>query len=464
MTISISRKITEGEYNVDQFSQILREVDSMGYDPLILHAKRRFVQVISGSDELAETIAKPLDRNRVLEFVYRRYPLARFRRGDQIVVAGDVFLTQDAKGLLYISLQLSEIDLRRSKNPDTFQAPIEVGLIGRETTLEELNDFVEAVSSTMKKHGMEVLWKEKIYENPQFAELSQSEETQFIPASALSEDDLNLAQTLEDRETRNLAIMIRRAGGMLLSDVEQKAKIAESKVKGIIDTLVESELLSLEYVVICRKTSNQVNRVDSLDKIAAMKKMGIKCSCGRSISDERIEELIVPTEKLQKLLNQSYWMTAQLVRSLMNLNIPECQILLNLREGAEEIDAFVDVDGLLLMFELKDNEFSMGHAYPFGGRIGLYKPEYAIIVSTKGVDPDVKSYFERVRPDAEIVYVENLKSLTPSLEQVIEEVRASRVRELIESFDPMATIEMPISEFLLPKLGLELPRRRRPRP
>ena len=49
---------------------------------------------------------------------------------------------------------------------------------------------------------------------------------------------------------------------------------------------------------------------------------------------------------------------------LEKLGIPRDRILLNLQEGAEEIDSFVDVDGSLLMFELKDSEFSMGHAYP----------------------------------------------------------------------------------------------------
>jgi hypothetical protein len=53
-----------------------------------------------------------------------------------------------------------------------------------------------------------------------------------------------------------------------------------------------------------------------------------------------------------------------------------------------------------MMYELKDNEFSMGHAYPFGGRIGLYKPDIALIVSTKGVAPEVKEYFNRVKPNS----------------------------------------------------------------
>jgi len=303
-------------------------------------------------------------------------------------------------------------------------------------------------------------WVPKHYQSPQFDELSNSEEAQFIPASTIASGDLTLAELLEDAAIRDLAITIRRAGGILVSDIAKKAKASSLDVQSTIQKLVEAGLLSQEYVVICKKTSNQINRVDSQDKIAEMAKLGVRCSCGRLISDERIEELIVPTKHLQQLLNQSYWMTARLVQALETLHVPDERVLLNLQEGAEEIDAFVDVDGTLLMFELKDNEFSMGHAYPFGGRIGLYKPDYAIIVSTKGVDSDVKSYFKRVGPDTTIVYIENLDDLTSKLEEVIATVRASRVQELIRLFDPMASIETSLSEFLLPRLGIHMPKKR----
>ena len=50
------------------------------------------------------------------------------------------------------------------------------------------------------------------------------------------------------------------------------------------------------------------------------------------------------------MLDQSYWTTVKLVDNLRKLGISNNQILLNLRDGAEKIDAFVDVDGALVCF------------------------------------------------------------------------------------------------------------------
>ena len=155
-------------------------------------------------------------------------------------------------------------------------------------------------------------------------------------------------------------------------------------------------------------------------------------------------------------------MTARLAKLLKSLSVPDERILLNLHEGAEEIDALVDLEGTLIMFELKDNEFSMGHAYPFAARIGLYEPDFAIVVSTKGVAPDVKEYFKKVRSGAEIIYVDNLNELDNSLQEVVKYVRTRRARELISQFQEMARLEVPVTQMIATKLELQrVPSRRK---
>ncbi|HZX12903.1 MAG TPA: hypothetical protein VFF49_00710 [Thermodesulfobacteriota bacterium] len=273
---------------------------------------------------------------------------------------------------------------------------------------------------------------------------------------------MEIAEHLEDVSSRNIAVVVKRSGGILASDLTKRADIKPEQTQTAIEQLSKAGLLSQEYVVICKKTSNQVNRVNSKEKVKQMTEIGVLCSCGNPIGQERIEELFSPTPILQKMLDQSYWMTARLVRLLKVLNIPNERILLNLQEGAEEIDAFVDLEGTLLMFELKDNEFSMGHAYPFGGRIGLYKPDIAVIIATKGVAPEVREYFKRVKPAAEIVYVGSLDEFDENLQMVVMQSRSRRAYELISQFEPMASIEIPVAQMITNQLGIiRTPMRRR---
>jgi len=223
---------------------------------------------------------------------------------------------------------------------------------------------------------------------------------------------------------------------------------------------VESNLLSTEYVVICKKTSNQINRVRDHATIDKVAEAGLICSCGRPINEERIEELLVPTDILHKMLNQSFWTTVRLVRSLREIGVLDENILLNLREGADEIDAFINLDGVLLMVELKDSEFSMGHAYPFAGRISQYKPVYALIVSTQGIDADVTQYFDRVKPEAKIIYIKTLEQLKPSLEKIALEIRSKEAGEILKLIEANNFMAIPLVDLAAKNLNLTIPKER----
>jgi hypothetical protein len=243
---------------------------------------------------------------------------------------------------------------------------------------------------------------------------------------------------------------------MLVEDVARKVAKTES-TKSKVEVLVNEKLLSREYAVICRQTSNQVNRVKSMEVLERMREHEVQCSCGRPIADELVQELYSPSPVLQKLLNQSYWLTARLVSALRRLGVADDRILLNLQEGPEEIDTFVDLEGSLLMFELKDNEFSMGHAYPFAGRIGIYRPDYAIIVSTEGVAPDVKAYMNKISPGAKVRYVESLEQMQQELLRVKEEIYNELALRTLASLDGLALAQIPLTRILSAKIGVKVP-------
>lgn len=465
MTLSIESHATPFKLDHKAFSKLLEHVARKGYEPLILRAKTQFTAVFGVPEKEASFRKRDLVyQQRLFNYrVVRRPSSQSFSSDLRFLVAGDIFFSLEDSGIFYMALMILEPDTvrARSKKLEEIESQLEVGFIGDTNGKDSLGDFVELVSESLKEQGAKPSWEAVQTSNPQFAELCQDEENRFVLASDLPQQELELAETLEDLSTRNLAVIVRRAGGILMGDLLKKADSNPEELQAIVERLGNDRLLSQEYVVICKKTSNQVNRVDTRDKIEEMGKIGVRCSCGNPISEERIEELIVPTPMLQKMLDQSYWMTTRLVQLLENLQIPKERILLNLQEGAEEIDAFVDLDGTLLMFELKDSEFSMGHAYPFGGRIGLYKPDFAVIVSTRRVASEVKAYFERIEPEIkQIVYVGSLNELTSKLQDLTTKIRTQRAKEIISLFEPLAEVEAPLSQMLGLRLGLsEKPKR-----
>ena len=94
------------------------------------------------------------------------------------------------------------------------------------------------------------------------------------------------------------------------------------------------------------------------------------------------------------------------------------------------------------MFELKDSEFGLGHAYPFNGRIGLFQPDRALIVSTQGISSEVKDYFKKVKLSVEIIFIENLDELQEKLEKVIDEIQSELISNIFEGFEVISTINI----------------------
>jgi hypothetical protein len=439
-------------------SDLLNHLLPAGYNPLIIQAKQQFLSVL-GHEPPMEAVLKPgqdIYMTAAYEMASMHRIGSRYRNEFRVPISGDIFFSPAGHGFLYILFTAPDESIsRRHLEEEKSDLSLEVGYLGEEEDVECLDALVELVKNAMLTQNPDMAWNLLQRTSPQFNQLADSEDVKFISASTFTEADFNLAKLLEDPSLREAAITVKRSGSILAVDFKRKSEWRD-KEDDAIKELLDMNLISKEYIIFCRKTSNPINRIKSKDYLLKMGEIGVLCSCGNPISGERVEELFSPTSTLQKMLDQSYWTSVRFVDVLHQLNIPNDRILLNINQGSEEMDAFVDIDGVLLMVELKDSEFSMGHAYPFGGRIGLYKPDYAIIVSTKGVAPEVRDYFNRVKPEANLVYINRLDELLSSLREVITEVRAQLALQILSLFGPMATIQLPISQMFSERLGISV--------
>jgi hypothetical protein len=464
MALAILTKSTPCDLDAAGCEALLNRLRTRGYVPLIAEARRQSGLVFGATE----------DDLRAMDLAQRElfYPdlLYYYRASgirydpDEAPAAGDLFAPEGGAAVLFLALQPPHGERPRRAKTKSGGHLLVAGFIGDSSESAALDAFVDAIAQLLAEEDKGLRWEGVRTASAKFAELRASEGAQSLPASDLPEDELRLSALLEDDRARALARTVRAAGGILASDLTKKSGLESEEATSLIRRLGSSGLLATEYVIICRKTSNQVNRVDSRERVRELENMNVRCSCGRPLSEERIEELVVPTRQLQKLLDQSHWMSAKLVGVLEDLGVPREQVLLTLQEGAEEVDAFADVEGSLLMFELKDAEFSMGHAYPFGGRIGLYKPDIAVMVATAGIAPDVREYFGRAKPDARMVYVGSLSELRSELAIIVSDLRASDALARVTQFAHMAQIRLPVAELLAKRLGIEqTPRRRRRR-
>jgi hypothetical protein len=259
-------------------------------------------------------------------------------------------------------------------------------------------------------------------------------------------------EVLSRRSYRTLATAIAMkssAGGLLLADAGKKRQREDpredpNEISAIKDQLIDVGLASPGFVIICSVSNSRVIRVDSTESLIEFANKGLKCACGRPISAETPQEVLTITTNGRLLLDKSLWMTILLKQRLEALGVQSYNILLECQIGGNEIDCIASIGGEIVMFELKDKEFSLGNAYALWAKISLVEPQHTVIITTDRVGNDVKEYFRslgmgRRRTSSppgvtsQITYIEGMEDFQAGLDNVVFEIYQRKAREIIVS-------------------------------
>jgi len=117
------------------------------------------------------------------------------------------------------------------------------------------------------------------------------------------------------------------------------------------------------------------------------------------------------------------------------------------RYSGEEVDCIAEVGGKLVLFELKDKEFNLGHAYSFGAKLAIFQPDYPVILTTEKIGKDALDHFALTKSSAterralrgfrnadsppEIIFIEGLSSLPEALENLYSEIVTLRLAPVL---------------------------------
>ncbi len=215
-------------------------------------------------------------------------------------------------------------------------------------------------------------------------------------------EEIAAAKTLTDEALRRAALAIASSGGLLQRDIPKQLQPEDqNRSEEIVQALRDLGVVDSDLVVICSRGSTQVARVPDQEALERAATAGMRCACGRAILDETAEEALEISSLGRRLLDGSWWMSVLLMERLRELGIDYDSMLLEQKSGGDELDCFADLSGELALSELKDKEFSLGNAYSFGAKIGIHRPQHAVVVTTSHVGNDAKEHFRRSQ-DAEI--------------------------------------------------------------
>lgn len=258
---------------------------------------------------------------------------------------------------------------------------------------------------------------------------------------APTEEELGAASVLSDKAVRMLAIAIKSSSGLLLGDASKQIPPKErGRVDFIVQLLIDKGLVETEVVVICTKTAAQVSRVPTSEVLKDLDKHGLRCACGKSLSAEKQEKALRVTEFGRSMIDGSAWLSFLVLQYLIDFGVPVSQVRMEQEYAGEEVDCLAEIYGRIVLFELKDKEFNLGNAYSFGAKVGIFRPDIPVIVTTERVGADARDHFVRSATvgrgarryafdesssGEKMTFIEGLDNLREGIESVVTEIASA---------------------------------------
>lgn len=251
-------------------------------------------------------------------------------------------------------------------------------------------------------------------------------------------EELDQSQLMRSAEHRDFMLGLAQVGKARSVDA---ATVVD---EGITEPLLGKKLIRKEYLVTCRKDSRTLCTVSDRSQLAAGIEMNC-VSCGRPFKDELIQEIFSLTESGRNLLTSSKWMTIWVTDLLVQSGIPLTDIGWNPEAAAEELDIVVTVQGERALFELKNREFGLGDAYPFGFRVERYRGSVGVIATTDKVSDDAKRLFRdevSQRRGVDIDFLEGEQDIESRMSDLMERLSKRAIERFFVDFSEQIGIDL----------------------
>jgi hypothetical protein len=198
-------------------------------------------------------------------------------------------------------------------------------------------------------------------------------------------------ELLEDVEARRLLRRIResQAEGRVsefLSHVEN-----EAATLSLINQMADAGLLRREVQVSCRQNGRSLFRLPSPDALNVITASNATCSeCGTAIADEKIEDLVKPTDTAAGLLEDGSWLANRIYASLRELGVTEKQIARAANSEDGEAHMLVSVCDEPFLLVLRDGDISVAQARHALAKQTETEAAHLVVISSGKIQEDAR--------------------------------------------------------------------------
>jgi hypothetical protein len=372
---------------------------------------------------------------------------------DAPYVRGDVFCFEDF--VLYLIFGDEERDVSGMRAGIVYEAETTAPQLSLESFCRNVRDALEATRSSSSSGGSvsdngkttaeDMAWREREPSDAgkplaQFAEGRTREASDVRKETAV--ERLRAVELLEDAGARRFLWRISESQGTGLGTTDMQTE-AEAGMDSLVGRLSDAGLLRREVVVSCRKVGRSLFRLPSPDALNVITSSNAICSeCGAKIADEKVDELIVPTDTASTLLENGTWLSTRLYSVLRGLGLPESRIAVGPSSSDGETHLMADVCGEAFLFVLRDGDLSAAHARRALEKQIETEASHLVVVATGKVQDEARIRLReharrraRSGSEVEVLLVEGVNSAINELQHAFERVSQRALAEELYALD-----------------------------
>ena len=227
-----------------------------------------------------------------------------------------------------------------------------------------------------------------------------------------------------------------------------------------IEGLENVGLVEREVQVSCRKTGHALFRLPNAQALAVVTVSDATCSeCGSRVSDEKVEEVIAPTQLASSLLEDGSWLVNRLHFTLRQLGVPESEIAVGPCEGTGYGQMMANICGESFLLVTRDGDLTPAFARWAIDLELETEASHLVVVSTGKLFNEAAVLLEnhsrrRVSAghDFALVVADDITTATKELAAAVEGVSQRIVADHLCRLDN--SIGMNVSRLLLTKFNL----------
>ncbi|HEY0003630.1 MAG TPA: hypothetical protein VGB17_02380 [Pyrinomonadaceae bacterium] len=433
----LTSRVLNHDLNDDERLRLLANLEEKGMRPLIRSTRLSCYELAMAD----------FDRASEMEIIIAA---AANADGQSPYVKGEIFCFEDH--VLFLIFGESAGGLRGTR----------AGIVYERRTAEplrKLDSFCEVVSQSLSSNGSEInksvedeetrlsAWKQDLSAVHQgFMRFLAKQDLDSVYTFARKEsliERVRASEMLDDNYTRYFLHCVKEASGEGYA-VGLSASGMSAPTDFSVNRLLEVGLLNREVMVSCRRTEHTLFSLPSPDALAAITISEARCSeCGAKIVDEKIEEVVVPTQLGSELLEDGAWMVNRLQVILRELGVPESEIAVEPPSGEGEARMMVNVCDEPFLLVLRDGDLTPAFARrAVDIKIGT-QARHLVVVVTGTIHKDGRRHLlnfaqrmtRRGVSDFELIIGEGVSATGVELERAFERVSQKILAEQLCELD-----------------------------